>query len=289
MSLTGIEKLRECPKISKIKGNNEKAAVELGWTRVEGAEKYSVRRSEGEKGDFEHIAWSKKLKYVDETVEPYKTYHYKILAWKKLEGKKTSTKISSARAVIISDVPVPKNVVPTPCEDGSVSIKWDKVKGAKEYIVLRRNDLCSDLLPVGITDKCSFRDEDIVSGQPYYYGIQAVKYDGDERKPGKWSKQLPVVCLDKGEITDIRASFGKRINLSFRIVAGADGYIIERADDKNGEFIQVGTTEGQTAVEFSDKVPASFRTYRYRVRAYKNVEQNQFTALVCAEKSIKSK
>ena len=59
MSLTGMEKLKECPKISKIKGNNENGTVEIGWTRVEGAEKYAIKRSEGEKGDFEHIAWSK--------------------------------------------------------------------------------------------------------------------------------------------------------------------------------------------------------------------------------------
>ena len=289
MSLTGTDKLKECPRLNTVKGNNEDGTVILTWTKVEGAEKYAVKRADSEKSDFEHIAWSKKTKFIDETVEPYNTYHYKIMAWKKLEGKKTSTKTSSARAVIVSDVKVPKNVQLVPNADGSISIKWEKVKDVKKYIVLRRNSLCTDLLTIGITEKCSFKDENVVSGQPYYYAIQAVKGDNDTEKPGKWSKQIPTVHLDCGKILDCNASMGKKIFLSFRIVAGADGYIIERCDKKDGEFCEVGRTQGQTAVEFQDKVQKALKTYYYRVRALKQVNETEFVSYASEVVSVKSR
>lgn len=289
MSLTGIDKLKECPRLNTVKGNNDDGTVILTWTKVDGAEKYAVKRADSEKSDFEHIAWSKKTKFIDDTVEPYNTYHYKIMAWKKLEGKKTSTRTSSARAVIISDVKVPKNVQLTPDADGSINIRWDKVRGASKYIVLRRNSLCTDLLTVGITEKCSFKDECVVSGQPYYYGVQAVNVEDGVEKPGKWSKQIPTVHLDCGEILSCEASFGKKISLSFRIVAGADGYIVERSDKKDGGFCEVGRTGGQTSVEFQDKVPKSLKTYYYRVKALKQVNETEFISFASKKVAIKSR
>ncbi len=280
------DKLKECPKITKIKGDNETKSVVLSWSEVEGAEKYAIKRSEGDKGEYEHIAWTKKLKFTDDTIEPYKMYHYKITAWKKLEGKKTSTKTSSAKAVIVSDVKVPKNVSVIP-DNGGIKIKWDKVKEAFSYVVLRRNSLCTDLLPVATVKGCSFYDEDIVSGQPYYYGVQTVNKNGDEVKPGKWSKQLSAVHLDCGQILSLKNTIGKNVHLSFRIVAGADGYIIERSEKKDTEFVQVGKNDGQVSVEYSEKVPKSFKTYYYRVKAYKTVENEQFVSMPSKVDAIK--
>lgn len=289
MSLTGIDKLKESPRLNTVKGNNDDGTVILTWTKVEGAEKYAVKRADSENSDFEHIAWSKKTKFIDDTVEAYKTYHYKITAWKKLEGKKTSTKTSSARAVIVSDVKVPKNVQLKANSDGTVSIFWDKVKGAEKYIVLRRNSLCTDLLTIGVTKKNSFVDEVVVSGQPYFYAIQAVEVKDGKERPGKWSKQLAMVNLDKGSILSCKSALGKKVYLEFRIVAGADGYIIERSDKKDGEFVNVGTTDGQTAVEFCDKVPSALKNYYYRVKAYKLVNETEYISEPSAEVCVKSK
>ena len=117
----------------------------------------------------------------------------------------------------------------------------------------------------------------------------AVQTVDGVKRPGKWSKQLPIVNLDKGEILSCKSAFGKKIYLEFRIVAGADGYIIERSDKKDGEFVKVGTTQGQTSVEFCDKVPSAFKSYRYRVKAYKIVNETEYISVPSAEISVKSK
>ncbi|MBQ8504259.1 MAG: hypothetical protein IJ491_08280 [Clostridia bacterium] len=282
-----ITKLKECPKITSITVTQEKQ-LQLKWSKVNGAEKYSVKRALSDKGEFEHIAWVKECVYIDTDVSPDVTCRYKIMAYKKLEGKKTSTKLSPVRAAVVSDIPAPADFQAEE-NNGKILLTWKAVADAQGYIVSRRNDFYSQILPVARTNKCSFTDEKIVSGQPYHYSVQAfLKGDAGERQ-GNFSPEAHCVSLDSGEILEAKASFGKKISIRVRLVAGADGYILQKSETKEGPFADSVKTESGIDVALEDKAEKRLRNYYYRVVAYKNVNGKEHRSAPTKTVQLKSR
>ncbi len=280
-------KLKESPKITQATVTEEKN-VKLSWTKVKGAEKYGIKRATCAKDGFETLAWIKKCDFVDENVPENVSCFYKITAQKKLESKKNSSKTSAVRAVIVSDIPAPEKLQAQD-KKGKICLKWKKVEGADGYIVSKRNDFYSQMLPVARTEDCKFTDGKIVSGQPYYYCVQAYKKDAEVEKQGNYSGQVSSVSLDKGAVIEAKAFFGKKIYIRARLVAGADGYILQRKDDTEGEYREVLRTESNTDISLNDSVPGRFRNYFYRILAYKTVENKLYLSEPTDEIKIKSK
>ena len=267
-----LTKLRGRPKIRKVKIVSENQ-LKLFWTEVEGADKYVVLRRDEPDGEFVRIKWKKKLAFTD-TVEPNKTYWYKIQAFKRLEGKKTSTRDSGTRAAIISEIEPPVNLKAV-ADAKSITVTWDKDPKASAYIVSRRNDFFSQTLPVKRVKKPTFTDKKVVSGQVYHYCVQCVYADGEKENQGKFSPKVHAVCLDSGKILDHKTS-GRTTSFSLRLVAGADGYILERSESKDGDFTELARTESNLELTFKDKAPSHFKTYFYRVRSFRNVKEEMF-------------
>lgn len=287
MSLDVIPKLKASPKIKSITVTDDKKLI-LKWSKVEGAEKYGVKRALSDCNDFEHIAWCKKTEFTDENVSEDTTYRYKIMAYKKLEGKKTSTKLSAVKAAVISDIPAPLNLTAR-SEKGTVKLTWDKCDGADAYIISRRNDFYSQILPVARVTENSYTDEKTVWGQPYHYSVQAVVGKDDGEKQGNFSDEVHCVSLDKGKILSLKALMGKRIKITLRLVTGADCYCIERSDCKDGPFEEICRTDSILEYSIIDKAPKAYKTYYYRARAFKSVSGKEFYGKYCDTVAIKAK
>ena len=181
MSLGVAEKLKVSPKIKSAVVNEDKH-ITLKWSKVPLAEKYAVKRATQADGEFEHLIWVKKCEFTDETAEADTTYWYKITAWKKLEGKKTSTKTSGVKAVVISDIKAPDKIsVRSAGKKVATELKWKNAEGTDGCIIGRRNDFFSQIIPVAKLKGESFTDEGIVSGQVYHYSLQCFK-NGEERE-----------------------------------------------------------------------------------------------------------
>ncbi len=289
MSLGAVEKLKVSPKIKSIAVTEERH-IALKWSKVPLAEKYAVKRATEAGGEFEHLAWAKKCEFVDETAEENTTYWYKITAWKKLEGKKTSTKTSGVKAAVISDIKAPENIsVKAKGKGIAAELKWKNAEGTDGCIIGRRNDFFSQIIPVAKVKGESYIDEGIVSGQPYYYCLQCFSKGEAKELQGNFSAEYQCIHLDSGSILGIKSGIGKKVRISLRLVAGADGYIIERSDSKDGEYAEVGRTESAFEHYFEDKAPKAFRTYYYRCKAYKTLSEQEFTSVPSAVKGVKVK
>lgn len=280
-----LKKLSGRPKIKKVKATEE-GQLKIVWTEVEGAEKYAVLRRDEPHGDFVRVKWREKLSFKD-TVEPYRTYWYKISAYKKLEGKKASTRESGIRAGIISDIEPVENVKAV-VDGKSVVLSWDKDENAARYIVSRKNEYFSETLPVAETDKTSYKDKKIVPGVVYQYCVQSVYTDGETEKESKFSKKVNCVYLDSGKILSHKTR-GRKTELSLRLVAGATGYVLERCEEKDGEFSEVAKTDSNQKLVFSDKAPKHLRAYTYRIRAYRRVKEEEFFSAPSESITIKTK
>lgn len=288
MSLDVIPKLKTSPKIKSITVTEDKHLL-LKWSKVEGAEKYGVKRALSDENEFEHIAWCKKTEFTDENVKEDITYRYKIMAYKKLEGKKTSTKLSAVKAAVISDIPAPLKLTTKSDKGPSIKLTWDKCDGADSYIVSRRNDFYSQILPIARTEDNTYTDEKTVWGQPYHYSVQAVVGSGENEKQGSFSDEVHCVSLDKGQILSLKALRGKKISLSLRLVTGADCYCIERSDTEDGPFEEIRRTKNALEYTVTDKTPKAYKTYYYRARALRSVSGKDFYGKYCDIVAVKSK
>lgn len=289
MSLGVAEKLKVSPKIKSIAVNEERHII-IKWSKVPLAEKYAVKRATEAGGEFEHLTWVKKCEFTDETAEENTTYWYKITAWKKLEGKKTSTKTSGVKAAVISDIKAPEGItVKSKGKKTAIELEWKNPEGADGCFIGRRNDFFSQIIPVAKVQGESFTDEGIVSGQPYHYSLQCFKKGEEKELHGNFSKEYHCIHLDSGRVLEAKAGLGKTVRLSLRLVAGADGYIIERSDSKDGEWVEVGRTASGLELRFEDKAPKAFKTYYYRCKAFKSVKEQIFVSCESAVKPVKVK
>ncbi len=284
MSLGLTDKLKKSPKIKKIQVN-ENGAVELSWSKVEGAEKYAVKRCTCLSEEFETVIWVKKCEYIDESVEQDTNYWYKITAWKKLEGKKTSTKTSAVKAVVSSKIASPKDIALAPQKKTGIKITWKNTEGVDGCIINRRNDFYKQILPIAKAKGEEFSDDGIVSGQVYHYSLQYFK-DGERVRYGKFSKEIDCIHLSSGAILSLKGKFSRKVKLSLRLVAGADGYILLRSEDKDAEFKEVARTTSGFDLNITDKVESRFKNCYYAVCAYKKIENQEF---VSARSKIVSK
>lgn len=278
------KKLSAFPKLTALAATAE-GAVQLKWTKVPLAEKYDIKRCTSPDGEFTHIEWATELSFTDTAVQKDTTYWYKVIAWKRLEGKKTSTKASAVKPVTVSDIPAVKNLRAEE-KDGKIRLSWEKGEGNK-FFIYRRSDYFSRMMLIGKTEKSSFCDASPVSGQAYHYTVQTVKTTDGKELHGNFSTEADCVFMDSTEIRSIRKVIGKKVLINVRVIAGADGYIFERRDKKDGEFTEVGRTEDITAVNFEDRLPARLSGYSYRVCAYKKIGDKEFKGGYSEVKYIK--
>ncbi len=289
MSLGAAEKIKVSPKIKSISVTDEKKLL-IKWSKVGNAEKYAVKRATDPSGEFEHLTWVKKCEFTDETAEENTVYWYRITAWKKMEGKKTSTKTSGIKAAVISDTVAPEGVsAKAESKKTAITLKWKKAQGTDGCVIGRRNDFFSQIVPVATVEGTSFTDEGIVTGQPYHYSLQYFKKEGDKTLYGNFSDEVHCIHLDCGRVLSAKALHGKRAEISLRLVAGADGYIIQRSDSKDGTYEEVGRTKDGLDLRFYDKLPKAFRTYYYRSVAFKTVKGMEFRSTATKAVSLKSK
>lgn len=285
MAEVNLKKKLTCsPEITELSVTAEKK-IQLRWSTVPLAEKYAVRRAFTPDGDFELIKWVKDTELVDESVEEDTTYWYKIVACKTMEGKKTSKKASTLKVVTVSDIPSVKNLSSV-SKDGKICLAWDKGEGDKYYIY-RRCDFFSRYIFIGESSENSFVDERAISGKIYHYCVQTVKLYGEKELHGNFSEETHSAFIDTAEILSAKATLGNRAVLDIRIIAGADGYIFERSDKKEGKFTEVGRTEDITSLSFEEKLPSRFRNYYYRVCAYKKTDETEFRGPYSPVKSVR--
>lgn len=276
------KKLRVCPKI--IHTTVSGGGINLQWTEVPGAEKYCVKRSDSSNGEYETVKWVKETAYTDKAVKENKTYWYRIIAQKNLDGKKTSKTASPIAAKIFSSIPAPSDIKASCNSKGVIKLKWKADDNITCFVVNRRNDFFEQIIPIGKVKGNKFTDKDVVSGQIYHYSVQSITETPTGTMEGNYSKEVSCVFVDKSEILQAKAALFKNVDLKVRIVAGADGYIFERSEDGKS-FYEVGRTESGTDIRLRDKAEKAFCVYYYRVRAYKKLDGKE----VVGEESQKVK
>ncbi len=171
------------PKLKSV--TNNKNGITFKWEKVEGATEYIVYKRTGN-GGYKKIATTQKLTYLDKSVKSGTNYRYTVKAsnGEFVSGYRTGLKLLRLdEPVLLSATSTKKGIV----------VKWESVKGAKEYYVYRKTGN-SGWVRIGSSsgEKTSGTDPSAKKGVTYSYTLRAVS----GKTLSSYSK-TGVSCKDK--------------------------------------------------------------------------------------------
>ncbi len=285
--MTGMPKMTA----KAISGNT----VTVSWEAYEGAERYIVSRRSVGSGPLSQIASVTGLSYTDKTAKPGTTYYYSVKAASKKWGKEVFSSYDTNIQVKTpaSSVKVGKTTISKVASSAynKLKVTWKKVSKADGYIVYRStssNGTYKKVKEITKGSTASYTDTKLVTGRAYYYKVCAYRMDGDEpvygadsaAKGGRPALSKPSVKLAAG---------AKKATVKWGKVNGASGYEIYRSASKNKGFAKVKTITKGSTVSYSQSKLTSGKTYYYRVRAYRMVNNKKVCGKFSAAKAVKVK
>ncbi len=259
-----------CGTVGTINATNANGGVNVTFSAAENALEYEIYRSLNG-GEFEKIATTSELSYLDKTAVSGKTYTYKVRAI----NSNSQGAYSTTKTIVY--VATPTFTVSQ--SNAGFSVKWNKVEGATSYIVYRADFVNGkwSAWKVLSTPKASvlyYADKAVVAGGTYKYTVRAVS----DKTNSYFVGSNTLVFLKTPSVKIANAKDGVRG--VWTQVAGAQGYTIYRSELVNGKWsawYSLGTADA-TDKSFTDITVVSGKTYRYTVRAVAGVNKSQYVA-----------
>ncbi len=260
--------------------SNGSQGIVGSWKLVDGAEGYTIYRSEYNAKTKKWSAWlnlgttkSTAKSFTDKTVKDTKKYKYTIRA---VNGKLKSTYKATNELIRLGEVSVKISITAEGLKGA-----WNKVSGAEGYTVYRSqlvDGKWSSWKNLGTAKSTikSFTDKTVKCGETYKYAVRAIK----EKSRGNYVESnsmiflsVPVVKIEN-DVLGMKASWGK--------IAGAENYIVYRAqyDSKTktwSSWKNLGTISGELS-SFVDENAKSGITYKYTVRALNGTVKSLYEA-----------
>lgn len=193
--------------INSIQAGGE--GITLSWDKAAGANTYVVFRSNTNSGGFQQIAKIKNADYTtftDKNVTVGARYYYRVRAIR--EGKyagygsygKVSEKWMLAAPKGLKVTPIRQSVSPdTPAQ---MQLRWEKVKGASGYVILKSTKENGDYemaAMVNGNENVSYKDSKVNPGTVYYYKVAAVGTIGAESGNGDETAPVSAVIPTAGK------------------------------------------------------------------------------------------
>ena len=244
------------PGRTTVKASNTSTGVKISWNKVTGADKYTVYRKTGN-GSYKAIKTVTGTSYTDTTAKSGTTYRYNVKA--KNEAGYGEYAKSGANKLFLA---TPKVTVAN--ASSGVTVKWNKITGAKGYYVYRKTGSGSytKIATIKSGSTVSYTDKEASAGKTYTYYVKA--YNGDYASSYKAS--TPIEFLKAPSLKSVTS--GKSgVTVKWAKSTGADGYYVYRKEG-SGSYKKIATVKGNSKVSYLDKSAKKGKTYTYYVKAY---------------------
>lgn len=269
------------PPTIQVSNDAETGGIKLSWSPVTLAKSYEIYRSVGDEYNYSLYYTTSYNYFNNMSVEPGKTYYYKVKTIF-VDGNESSwTKIER-----VADLPKPTNVkVNNVASSGKPKVTWSKVDGASEYKVYRATSKNGTYTYMYTTKNTNYTNTSAVAGKTYYYKVEAVcaasKYGNSALSdPCYVTCDLPQPKNVK--VTTVSTSGKPKITWS--AVDGASKYYIYRADYSNGTYKYMYST---TNTNYTNTSATPGNTYYYKVVAvcdsseYGNSAKSSYGYVTC--------
>ncbi|MCM1273187.1 MAG: hypothetical protein NC225_03085 [Clostridium sp.] len=257
------------PEVVKTKVTTSKSKdkvtlkTKIKWDRVYGASK--IRIVGGKDGKEKTLKTLKgtATSYTLTTTIVSKSGGYDYIDIIAVRGKETlSYRMYAHEYKVLDGV---KKITIKQKNSKSVSISWNAVSGATDYILYRCNPLESSKVTSINVSGTSYVDTDITSGVNYTYYVRV--YNSDTGTYDDFTNKLTVSYTHKlkaPKITSIKNSAAKKATIKWNGVANAGKYVVYRSTTKNGKYKKVATTAKTT---FTDSKLLKGKTYYYKIKS----------------------
>ena len=188
-----------------------------------------------------------------------------------------------------SKIPTVKSIKVETNSYNSIKVSWSKQKEITGYQIYRsaNNKTWKKVATIN-KSKVSYTNKNLTTGKKYYYKIRAYKKSGRKTNYSKFSKVYNATPkLSKVSISSITTT-SNQAKLKWKKVSGASGYIVYRANTKNGKYKKI-TTKNSKTLSYTNQKLTYGKTYYYKIRAYKTVDGKKVYGAYSIIKSIKIK
>lgn len=241
--------------------------VALTWEKVSQAEGYLIYRKDSEDGKYNQIGKvtsEKTLTYTDTVKSNNKTYTYKIQAYNTNNGKQGVGAYSSTKSA--KTLAKAKITGITSSNEEVLKISWNKVSGAKGYIISRSTSKNSGYKKIDtVTGKTSYSDDTVKAGKTYYYKVEAYNVNSGTKGYGGASDAVAGKTAKRTKITSIVSTNEKTLTIKWNKITGAYGYRIKRSTDEDGTYKVVKTIKSGNTTSYKDTSVKAGKTYYYTV------------------------
>lgn len=155
--------------------NSANNSLTVNWSAVAGAEGYAIYRSLEKSKGYKVVKTlgGECTSWVDTTVEPGEKYYYKICIGKTVDGNLIYGAKSAAKSRwTVSAAPSDLRAVQN---DNGVVLSWTPSKAATSYRIYRAQGTQEQYMQIAEKVKgSSYTDSGLVSGETYFYRMEAV-------------------------------------------------------------------------------------------------------------------
>lgn len=264
-------------------------SITFSWDKIDNITGYEVYKYDEFSNTYtllDTISDNSINTYTDKNLTSASTYNYAIRPYKVIDK---TTYYGNYSNIFTDSTKVNKvtNLKLDVRNATSLQISWDKVDNVDGYRIYRLDPstnvytLVDTIYGENIT---SYTHDSRVSATSYYYRVKAFKYLNGLNRYSDYSSTLKATTKPLQPVVSLSSTKTKYINLSLtKISKRTTGYEIYMSTSKNGTYTLVGTTSNKS---FSKGNLTKGKTYHFKVRAYRSVDNTKIYSSYSTVKSI---
>ncbi len=228
---------------------------------------YYVYRQTGSDGKFVEIAALSKAmqSYDDRNIKLNTEYSYMVKSHKSAGGERYIGECYAPSQAVKHTLPATAKLKASRYSPTAIKLSWKAVQFAEKYTLQYKEKGGSWVTVTDIT-KRTYTVKKLNVGSVYYFRVRAVNSLGN----GTWVKKVSLKALPPTPEKPVCTVKSKGIKVSFTPASYASGYMIYRADKKNGKYKLIATVKGNKTKSYLDKNVIKNKTYYYKLVCYKN-------------------
>ena len=177
----------------------------------------------------------------------------------------------------------------TSTTSSSIKLSWSKVSNSSGYEIYRstsKNGTYTKIKDITSNSTLTYTNSNLSSNKKYYYKIRAFKTVNNNKYYGSYSTIISGETKLSTPSIKLSTPKTKTIKVSWSKISGAKGYEVYRATSKNGTYSKRTTTSN---LSYTNTSLTKKKTYYYKIRAYKIVNNKKVYSSFSPIKSIVSK
>lgn len=271
-------------KVSNLKSSSINSnSIKLEYDKVN-TTGYEIYRSTNNKkwSKVATISNSNTTIYTNSKLKANTTYYYKVRAYKTVGKKKIYGNFSNVLKV--KTAPSKSTLTITNSDYNKLDVSFNKISGASKYILEMSSDNVTFEKVNEYTTNSKYIASDLETGKTYYFRINVCNSNNDCSGYNTFKKQV----VPKTPSLTLKTS-SKKVTINVNSVNGVDGYEIYRSNYSNKKFTLIKEfTNEDEILEYINSTTKG-KTYYYKVRAYKIVNDTKVYSSYSGAKKIKSK